>query len=51
MRGFIYLDVVGEKKSNNVGKKGRMNGEEERSARATRLFLFKKQSREKSAAL
>lgn len=42
MRGFIYLDVVREKKKSKSvrRKKGRMNWGEEGSGRATFFFLF-----------
>lgn len=51
MRGFIYLDVVGEKKSKMWGEKVEWMERKKDLAEPQAFFLFKKQSCEKSAAL
>lgn len=48
MTGFVYLDVVGGKTSENVGEKGERVGKKKKSGRATKAF---KATCEKSAVL
>lgn len=48
MRGFIYLDVVGGKKSENLGENGERVEKKKKSGRATKAL---KTTCEKSAVL